>query len=286
MNLEVVTIPVSDVTGPQSVFRQLGWRQTHAARRGPVHAGHSGGRGLSHWRGRTRQWHGPAHGSTRTPRCGDPMGQRLAVPRGRHAVLGRVDAAATPFASASNPARCGARRPRMASTRSASAGPTRTGLTGTPRTWLRTKPGRNYPGERIGRESFPGGGAPVEHCAAARAAHGLRVALVQRELVGGECSYGACIPSKSLVGPVEAVQADAEAGARALIAAAFLSSITMRCGEWLLRVDVCGRACYGITMDRRLTKRPRRNKEFTCRGFPTSTMLWSLLSIQTRTAGH
>jgi ribulose 1,5-bisphosphate synthetase/thiazole synthase len=33
------------------------------------------------------------------------------------------------------------------------------------------------------------GGAPGEHCAAALAARGLRVAVVERELVGGECSF-------------------------------------------------------------------------------------------------
>ena len=60
-----------------------------------------------------------------------------------------------------------------------------------------------------------GGGAPGEHCAAAIAARGLRVAVVERELVGGECSYWACIPSKSLLRPGEAVQGARDVGASA-----------------------------------------------------------------------
>jgi pyruvate/2-oxoglutarate dehydrogenase complex dihydrolipoamide dehydrogenase (E3) component len=43
-----------------------------------------------------------------------------------------------------------------------------------------------------------GAGAPGEHGAAALADGGLRVAVVERELVGGECSNWACIPSKTL----------------------------------------------------------------------------------------
>ncbi len=52
-----------------------------------------------------------------------------------------------------------------------------------------------------------GAGPAGQHCAAALAAGGLRVAIAERERVGGECDYWACIPSKTLLRPGEALHA-------------------------------------------------------------------------------
>ena len=60
-----------------------------------------------------------------------------------------------------------------------------------------------------------GAGPAGEHCAGRLADAGLQVAIVERGLVGGECDYWACIPSKTLLRPGEALQAAREApGAR------------------------------------------------------------------------
>jgi pyruvate/2-oxoglutarate dehydrogenase complex dihydrolipoamide dehydrogenase (E3) component len=55
-----------------------------------------------------------------------------------------------------------------------------------------------------------GAGPAGENVAGRAAAGSLRVAVVEEELAGGECSYWACIPTKALLRPVE-LAAEAEA---------------------------------------------------------------------------
>ena len=113
--------------------------------------------------------------------------------------------------------RCDAPRRPTASTRSGSARRTRTGPTGTPRTWCARRPARSCRDERRHDYDVIVLGARLAGRALRRGAGGGRpaVAVVERELVGGECSYWACIPSKSLLRPGEAVHEAREAAASA-----------------------------------------------------------------------
>jgi pyruvate/2-oxoglutarate dehydrogenase complex dihydrolipoamide dehydrogenase (E3) component len=52
-----------------------------------------------------------------------------------------------------------------------------------------------------------GAGPAGEHAAGRLADGGLAVALVERELVGGECSYWGCVPSKTLIRPGDVLAA-------------------------------------------------------------------------------
>jgi pyruvate/2-oxoglutarate dehydrogenase complex dihydrolipoamide dehydrogenase (E3) component len=56
-----------------------------------------------------------------------------------------------------------------------------------------------------------GAGPAGQHCAGRLAEGGADVAIVERGLVGGECDYWACIPSKTLLRPGEALQGAREA---------------------------------------------------------------------------
>jgi pyruvate/2-oxoglutarate dehydrogenase complex dihydrolipoamide dehydrogenase (E3) component len=80
-----------------------------------------------------------------------------------------------------------------------------------------------------------GAGAAGEHCAGVLAAHGLDVAIVERELVAGECSYYACIPSKTLLRPGEAIDAAlATPGAAGAVEGALDTGATLRWRDYMV----------------------------------------------------
>src|SRR5437899_7814984 len=83
------------------------------------------------------------------------------------------------------------------------------------------------------------GAGPAGETAAGRAAdHGLSVAIVEAELVGGECSYWGCIPSKTLIRPGDVLAAARRVpGARESVvggvnAAAALAHRDEMTGDW------------------------------------------------------
>jgi dihydrolipoamide dehydrogenase len=60
-----------------------------------------------------------------------------------------------------------------------------------------------------------GGGAVAENVAERAVQGGLTAVLIEHELLGGECSFWACIPSKALLRPAETLRAAASVGGAA-----------------------------------------------------------------------
>ncbi|WIM86161.1 NAD(P)/FAD-dependent oxidoreductase [Candidatus Mycobacterium wuenschmannii] len=91
------------------------------------------------------------------------------------------------------------------------------------------------------------GAGPVGQSAAERArSAGLSVAVIERELVGGECSYWGCVPSKALLRPVIAL-ADAGRidGAREAIAGSVdVSGVFGRRDRYVSNWDDTGQAAW------------------------------------------
>ncbi|MCY1017801.1 dihydrolipoyl dehydrogenase family protein [Pyxidicoccus sp. MSG2] len=80
-----------------------------------------------------------------------------------------------------------------------------------------------------------GAGPTGENAGARAAAAGLSVALVEHELLGGECSYWACVPSKALLRPAEALWLAKHApGAREAIKGPLVASAVLEQRDYMV----------------------------------------------------
>ena len=80
-----------------------------------------------------------------------------------------------------------------------------------------------------------GTGPAGEVCAGVLADGGMRVAVVERELVAGECSYWACMPTKTLLRPGEALAAARRTpGAREAITGALDVPAALAFRDWVV----------------------------------------------------
>ena len=83
-----------------------------------------------------------------------------------------------------------------------------------------------------------GGGPPGENAADRAHRGGLSVALVEHELVGGECSYWACMPSKALLRPVELyARARALPGVREAVTGPLDPAAVFKRRDWFVGAD-------------------------------------------------
>src|SRR5919202_1285074 len=89
-----------------------------------------------------------------------------------------------------------------------------------------------------------GAGPPGENAAGRPADAGLSVAIVEERLVGGECSFYACVPSKTLIRPGDVLAAArrvpgaAEAITGDIDAAAALRQRDYMTSDWSDRTQV------------------------------------------------
>ena len=83
-----------------------------------------------------------------------------------------------------------------------------------------------------------GGGPPGENVAGRAHRGGLSVVLIEHELVGGECSYWACIPSKALLRPIELLdQARALSGVKEAVTGQLDAAAVLKRRDWFVGRD-------------------------------------------------
>ena len=85
--------------------------------------------------------------------------------------------------------------------------------------------------------------------------NGLTVAVVERELVGGECSYWACMPSKALLGPTHALAAARRVpGAAQAVGEVDVPAVLARRDSFISHLDDASQARWMESIDADLVR--------------------------------